>query len=311
VQYPGIDHIVDIDLANMAFFIRALNRLDRSMDYRFVADEMRKHVPLELDFINEGHNAERIAADFADVDDIVVPKIYWDYTSRRVLTMEYIDGVKITDMDGMRRIGVDPWDAAKILVFAFAEMIVRRGFFHADPHPGNLMVLPGPKLVLIDFGQAKDLGPAFQEVLVRFTRTILSGDNAAMGQAFRALGFRTRKDDATGYEELGDAYFGRATRHVVETGAGWTEGEVFEQSYEDVSKLMRKNPLTAVPPELLMIGRVFGLLNGLSKTLQARTNMLFAFAQLADELDAARKGDAEPAVAAGAGPPPRRRLLES
>src|SRR3990172_1245075 len=173
---------------------------------------MRKHIPLELDFINEGHNAERIAADFPGVEDIVVPKIYGDYTSRRVLTMEYIDAVKVTDIAGMKAIDVDPWDVAKILVFAFAEMIVRHGFFHADPHPGNLMVLPGPKLVLIDFG--------------------------------------------------------RATRHVVETGAGWTEGEVFEQSYQDVTQLMRRNPLTAVPPELLMIGRVFGLLNGLSKTLQ-------------------------------------------
>ena len=142
---------------------------------------------------------------------------------------------------------------------------------------------------------------------MRFTRTLLSGDNAAMGEAFRALGFRTKKDDAGGYEELGDAYFGRATRHVVETGAGWTEGEVFEQSYQDVTQLMRRNPLTAVPPELLMIGRVFGLLNGLSKTLQARTNMLFAFAQLADELDA--EGTIDGAAPVGAGG--ARRLLDS
>jgi aarF domain-containing kinase len=268
VQYPGIEHIVDIDLANMSFFISVLNRLDRSMDYRFVAEEMRKHIPLELDFINEGHNAERIAADFATVQDIVVPKIYWEYTSRRVLIMEYIDGVKITDIEGMKRIGVDAWDIAKILVFAFAEMIVRHGFFHADPHPGNLMVLPGPKLVLIDFGQAKDLGPAFQEVLVRFTRTLLNGNNAAMGTAFRDLGFRTKKDDAAGYEQLGDAYVGRVAKQMQDTGAGWAEGEMFEESYQDVTGLLRKNPLTAVPPELLMVGRVFGLLNGLSKTLR-------------------------------------------
>ncbi len=311
VQYPGVEHIVDIDLANMSFFISVLNRLDRSMDYRFVAEEMRKHIPLELDFINEGHNAERIAADFATVEDIVVPKIYWEYTSRRVLTMEYIDGVKITDIEGMKRIGVDAWDIAKILVFAFAEMIVRHGFFHADPHPGNLMVLPGPKLVLIDFGQAKDLGPAFQEVLVRFTRTLLNGDNAAMGAAFRNLGFRTKKDDAAGYEQLGDAYIGRVAKQMQDTGAGWAEGEMFEESYQDVTGLLRKNPLTAIPPELLMVGRVFGLLNGLSKTLQARTNMLVAFAQLADELESAR-AEAELAPAgAPAAPPELRRLLES
>ena len=288
VQYPGIEHIVDIDLANMSFFIGVLNKIDRSMDYRFVAEEMRKHIPLELDFINEGHNAERIAADFAGVEDIVVPKIYWEHTSRRVLTMEYIDGVKITDYAGMQRMGVDPSDIAKILVFAFAEMIVKFGFFHADPHPGNLMVLPGPKLVLIDFGQAKELGDGFQQVLVRFTRSLLVNDNAAMGSAFRDLGFRTKKDDAEGYEQLGDAYVGRIAREMNETGAGWAEGDAFQESYDDITKILKKNQLTAVPPELLMVGRVFGLLNGLSKTLQAKTNMLVAFAQLADEMEAAK-----------------------
>ncbi len=308
VQYPGIEHIVDIDLTNMSFFIRVLNRLDRSMDYRFVADEMRKHIPMELDFINEGHNAERIAADFASVQDVVVPEIYWEHTSRRVLTMEYIDGVKVTDIEGMKRIGVDPWDVAKILVVAFAEMIVRHGFFHADPHPGNLMVLPGPRLVLIDFGQAKDVGPAFQEVLVRFTRTLLKGDNTAMGTAFRDLGFRTKKDDAAGYEQLGDAYVGRVAQKMQDSGAGWAEGDMFEQSYEDVTNILKKNPLTAMPPELLMIGRVFGLLNGLSKTLQARTSLLVAFAQLADEIDAARAGGTLTSTGAPAEP---RRLLEA
>jgi aarF domain-containing kinase len=311
VQYPGIEHIVHIDLANMSFFISVLNRLDRSMDYRFVAEEMRKHIPMELDFINEGHNAERIAADFAGVDDVVVPKIYWEYTSRRVLTMEYIDGVKITDAEGMRRIGVDQWEVAKILVFAFAEMIVKHGFFHADPHPGNLMVLPGPRLVLIDFGQAKDLGPAFQEVLVRFTRTLLSNDNAAMGEAFRELGFRTKKDDAEGYQQLGDAYVGRVAKQMQDTGAGWAEGEVFQESYEDAVGILKKNPLTAMPPELLLIGRVFGLLNGLSKTLQARTNMLVAFAQLADEMEAAKTEVAGELAAVGVDERTTRRLLDS
>ncbi|MEX2245371.1 MAG: AarF/UbiB family protein [Dehalococcoidia bacterium] len=288
VQYPGIERIIDIDLGNLTFFIGVLNRLDRSMDYRFVAEEMRKHIPMELDFINEGHNAERIAAAFTGVEDIVVPKIYWEHTTRRVLTMEYIDGVKITDAEGMRRIGVEPADVAKILVMAFAEMIIRHGFFHADPHPGNLMTLPGPKLVLIDFGQAKELGPSFKEVLVRFTRTMLAGDQAAMGVAFRELGFRTKKDNAEGYEQLGDAYVGRVVKQMQDTGAGWAEGEVFEESYQDITKVLKGNPLTAVPPDLLLVGRVFGLLNGLSKTLQAKTNMLSAFAQLADEMEAAK-----------------------
>jgi predicted unusual protein kinase regulating ubiquinone biosynthesis (AarF/ABC1/UbiB family) len=314
VQYPGIEHIVDIDLDNLSFFIRVLNRLDKSMDYRFVAEEMRQTIPKELDFINEGHNAERVARDFSYVEDIVVPKIYWDYSSRRVLTMEYIEGVKITDIETLSRMGIDRSDVAKILVHCFAEMIVRHGFFHADPHPGNLMVQPGPRLVLLDFGQAKDLGPAFRDTLIRFTRTLVSGDIRAMGMAFRELGFRTKTDSAEGYQQLGDAYIGRIARRMHETGEGYAKLDQFEQSYEQATTLLRKNPLTSVPPELLMVGRVFGLLNGLSMTLGAKTNMMIAFAQLADAIEAERVATLPDPSANGAatnGARPTRRLLEA
>jgi predicted unusual protein kinase regulating ubiquinone biosynthesis (AarF/ABC1/UbiB family) len=305
VQYPGIEHIVNIDLANLSFFIGVLNKLDGTMDYRFVAEEMRKNIPLELDFINEGHNAERIATNFAGVEDIVVPKIYWEHTTRRVLTMEYIDGVKITDAEGMRARGIDPPDVAKILLFAFSEMILNQGFFHADPHPGNLMVLPGPKLVLIDFGQAKELGPEFREVFVRFTKALFNDDLQSMGVAFRDMGFRTKQDTAEGYEQLGDAYVGRVARQMNQSGAGWAEGEVFEESYQDALRVLKNNRLTAVPSELLLVGRVMGLLNGLSKTLQSQTNMLVAFARLIEQREAATTNGAHAGEAA------TRRLLEA
>jgi predicted unusual protein kinase regulating ubiquinone biosynthesis (AarF/ABC1/UbiB family) len=308
VQYPGIGRIVDIDLKNLSFFIGVLNKLDRSMDYKFVAEEMRNNIPLELDFIHEGHNAERIGANFAGIEDVIVPKIYWEYTTKRVLTMEYIDGVKVTDFEGLKRIGVDTTDIAKIIVYAFAEMIIRHGFFHADPHPGNLFVQPGPKLVLLDFGQAKALPPHFAQIMARFTTAILSGDNAAMGVAFRDMGFRTKTDTAEGYEQLGDAYIGRIARQMNETGAGWAEGDVFQESYEDAVKVLRANRLTQMPSELLLVGRVFGLLNGLSMTLHAKTSMLVAFAELAEQMD---RDASAPSHANGASAPKSRRLLEA
>jgi predicted unusual protein kinase regulating ubiquinone biosynthesis (AarF/ABC1/UbiB family) len=308
VQYPGIERIVDIDLANLSFFINVLNRLDQSMDYRFVAQEMRKNIPKELDFINEGRNAERVKANFDHVDDVVVPEIYWEYSTRRVLTMEYIDGVKITDAAGIRAMGVDSAEIAKILVHAFSEMIVNHGFFHADPHPGNLMVLPGPKLVLIDFGQSKELDDHFRDMFIQFTRAILSENNAMMGDAFRNMGFRTKNDQASDYEHLGDAYVGRIAKRMNQDGSSWAERDEFQESYHDIVKVLRKNPLIAVPSELLLVGRVMGLLNGLSKTLQSRTNMLVACAQLIEQRDAARtNGEAQPAAVPGE----RRRLLEA
>ena len=143
VLYPGIEHVVDIDIKNIRRYLNVLNRLDRSMDYRFIADEMAKMIPKELDFINEGRNAEAMAANFAGVHDVVVPRIYWEHTHPPCAD----DGVRRGREDHRRRgrtgDGRRPADVAKILVVAFSEMLLHHGFFHADPHPGNLMVAPG------------------------------------------------------------------------------------------------------------------------------------------------------------------------
>jgi predicted unusual protein kinase regulating ubiquinone biosynthesis (AarF/ABC1/UbiB family) len=282
VQYPEIDRLVEIDLRNMALDLKLLYRLDNTLDFRFVAEEMERMIPAELDFINEGGNAEAIAANFAAVEDVVVPRIYWEHSTRKVLTMEYVEGVKITDVDGIRALGVEPAEVAKILLVAFSEMILRHGFFHADPHPGNLMVMAGPKLVLVDFGQVKDLGPDFKESFIRLTRALLVGDDAATGSTFRDLGFRMKLDTQEGYEQLGSAYVGDIARQMRESNAGWADRDMFSESYTRMVRILRGNPLVSVPSDLLFVGRVLGLLNGLSLTLRSRTNLLVEMARLID-----------------------------
>jgi aarF domain-containing kinase len=280
VQYPGIEDLVAIDLRNIRIFIAVLNRLERSLDYSFIAEEMARQIPQELDFIYEGHNAEAIAANFEGVEDVVVPKIYWRQTTRRVLTMEYLEGVKITDTGGMRRLGVDPADVAKILVVAFSEMLLSHGLFHADPHPGNLLVAPGPKLVLVDFGQVKRIGPQFRFLFAQMTRALIAEDDTALGQTFRNLGFRMKQDTARGYKELGKAYVGDISKQMLANRSGWADPDLFEDSYRQLMRLLRSNPVIKVPPDLLFVGRVMGLLNGLSMRLQSRTNLLVEMARL-------------------------------
>ena len=290
VQYPGIKEIVDIDLRNNALFVSILNRLDHTLDFSFIAEEMGRMIPLELDFINEGHNAERIAANFAGVDDIVVPRIYWEHTTRRVLTMEYVEGVKITDVGAMEAQGIDPADVAKILIVAFSRMLLEHGIFHADPHPGNLLVAPGlpageagPRLVLVDFGQVKEIGLPFRFVFGQMTRALLAEDDTALGKTFRDLGFRMKRDVDEGYVDLGKAYVGDIAKQMTATGAGWADPQMFRDSYRDVLRVLRANPVVKVPADLLFVGRVMGLLNGLSMTLRSRTNLLVEMARLLDE----------------------------
>jgi predicted unusual protein kinase regulating ubiquinone biosynthesis (AarF/ABC1/UbiB family) len=306
VQYPNIEKLVDADLKNIAVFVRILNRLDKTLDFRFIAEEMGNMIPRELDFINEGRNAEAIAANFAGVEDVIIPRIYWEYTTRRVLTMEYVEGIKVTDVEALRRAGIDTPDVAKQILVAFAEMMLHHGLFHADPHPGNLLVAPGPKLVLVDFGQVKDISPAFRFVFAQMTRALMTDNDSDLGRSFRDIGFRMKQDTDEGYVDLGKAYMGDISKEVLATDAGWVEPELFRRSYRDMMRILRSNPLIKVPPDLLFVGRVMGLLNGLSMTLRSRTNLLVQMARLMDEDEAARKNGNAPVVTRTS-----RRLLEA
>jgi aarF domain-containing kinase len=197
--------------------------------------------------------------------------------------MEYVQGVKITDLAGMARLGINSGDVAKILVVAFSEMLLSHGLFHADPHPGNLLVAPGPKLVLVDFGQVKRIGPQFRFLFAQMTRALISEDDTALGQSFRNLGFRMKQDSVRGYEELGKAYVGDIAKQMTATQAGWADPELFEDSYRQIMRILHSNPVIKVPPDLLFVGRVMGLLNGLSMRLQSRTNLLVEMARLIEK----------------------------
>ncbi len=270
VQYPGIDHIAHADLKNMALLAGLLARIEPHWDFRVIVRELERMMPLELDFINEGRNAERVAQELSVRPEFVVPGILWDLTSRRVLTMEYIDGIKITDVTAMRAAGIDPKQVAQLLTEAYCEMLLINGFFHADPHPGNLLVLPGPKLAFVDFGLSKGFPPAFLRAFVRLTHAILVNDEQATVQAFRDLGFRTKSDDPRTLLALGDAFLGRAVREKRTYSDPDMAGEVNAM----LARVLKENPVVEVPGDIVLVGRVTGLVAGLSKTLGSEVDLL-------------------------------------
>ena len=213
-----------------------------------------------------------------------MPAIYWEHTTRRVLTMEYVEGVKITDVAGMRAPGHRPGDVAKILVVAFGEMLLQHGLFHADPHPGNLLVAPGPKLILVDFGQVKEIGPQFRFVFAQMTRALLAEDDSALGRTFRDLGFRMKHDTD---ERLRRARQRLRRRHrQADDGERRPAGSTrtcSTSSYRESCASCAPTRVIKIPPDLLFVGRVMGLLNGLSMTLHSRTNLLVEMARLLDD----------------------------
>lgn len=270
VQYPGIDRVVATDLRNIGLLVRILARIESNFDFRVVMGEMRHAVPRELDFRIEATSAERVARDMAHRPDVRVPVIYHALSAGKVLTLEYIDGVKISDIDGLLAQGSDPNLVAQIMTEAFCEQVLVHGFFHADPHPGNLLVQPGPVVVFLDFGLTKELPDEFRVHYAQLTLAIMSQDPQAMADAFRKIGFRTKRDDPETLMALGASFFESSGPDQK----AYVDADVMPEVNERLSRIMQANPVTQVPADILLIFRVIGLMSGLQKRLESRVNML-------------------------------------
>ena len=284
VQYPGIARVVETDLRSISLLIRMLARIEPKWDFRMLIGEMADYVPRELDFVTEGHSAERVARELTHRTDVRVPEIVWEHTARRVLTMEYIDGIKISATDELVAVGIDPNEVARIMMEAYCEQILVNGFFHADPHPGNLLVLPGPVVVFLDFGMSKHLPDDFRRSYNRFTLAVLSQNDSAMLKGFQDLGFRTRHDDPEMLVALGRSFFESSGPEQ----RPYADAEVVGEVNERLSRLLSENPITEVPSDILLILRVLGLMSGLQKRLDSTIDVAdtitpYAQAQVAGE----------------------------
>ena len=277
VQYPEIESLVRSDLSNLRLLFRALGLLERDFDLMPLIDELGTQVPFELDFVHEGHNSEKISQFYADRDDIYVPRVHGEYTTRRVLVMEFIDGVKISDVTRLRAAGLDPDAIMRTLIGAYCEQILTHGFFHADPHPGNLIVQPGgapdgrARLVFVDFGLAKELPSGFQQGILELTRALLQGSPERMAEALHDLGFETRTGGVEALHEIAKVVLETAVRLRQQS---WVDRDVAAEAAQELPRMIRENPIVRVPSHVVLLGRVVGLLSGIGRSLEARIDML-------------------------------------
>lgn len=270
VQYPDVAALVDLDMQNIAFFVDWLARLEPRFDFRFVVRELRRYIPLELDFLNEGKNAETVGKNFAARgDDVLVPRIYWEYTTKKLLVMEFMEGIKVTEIEKLRGAGIDTRAVAQKLTDAYLQQILLDGLFHADPHPGNLLVQAGPRLVFLDFGLTKDLPPEFPLEMARLTTAIVTQNSAEIVASFRRLGFVTKNGGDESLLVLGEAMLG----HSVKENKAYADPEMVERFNKEIDDAMRKDPIVEAPSDLVLVGRVMGLLSGVGKQLGSEVNL--------------------------------------
>ncbi|WP_019914650.1 ABC1 kinase family protein [Paenibacillus sp. HW567] len=198
VMRPGVEDIIAIDWKSIQVAIRLLKRRTKItdfMDLDAVYDEFHDTVMDELDYQKEGRNAEEFQMQFIHRDDLVVPGIYWPYTTSKVLTMEFLEGVKINDFAQLDAWGVDRTKLAKALMEIFVEQILTEGFFHADPHPGNVLVQPDGTIALIDFGMVGRIADDMKAQMVALVIAVYLKDPHGAIDALNHLRFLRRNVD--------------------------------------------------------------------------------------------------------------------
>src|SRR6266699_761482 len=243
VQRPNIDQLVSMDLSTLKFVIWVINRfVDTSefIDLMAVYREFKRTVYEEIDYVTETANAKRFKEMFKDDPSIYIPGVYEDYTTRRVLLLEWIDGIKINDYPALEAEGISRLEAAKRTVRAYFYQFFNEGFFHADPHPGNIFVLHpersrqiagldgGPVIAFVDFGMVGKLTKNMKQSLKDLFLSFVARNYQGLVTALQRLGFIGEGANMIAIE--------RAMALMMEQYYGMTLGEARELEIPDVSR---------------------------------------------------------------------------
>ncbi|MBP0000499.1 MAG: AarF/ABC1/UbiB kinase family protein [Cyanobacteria bacterium SID2] len=200
IQRPNLVPILTLDLYLIRWAATRIGRflpLNLGHDLTLIVDEFGTKLFEEIDYLNEGHNAEKFAHNFRNNPRVKVPEIYWRYCSKRVLVLEWINGYKLTESINLERAGIDPQSIIEVGVTSGLQQLLEHGFFHADPHPGNLFATKDNQMAYIDFGMMDQLDAWMKETLVDALVHLINKDYKDLAQAFIKLGFLAPETDIT------------------------------------------------------------------------------------------------------------------
>ncbi|MEJ3406073.1 AarF/UbiB family protein [Rathayibacter sp. YIM 133350] len=282
VQRPGIDAIVDVDLAalrRVAGWLSHVRLVSDRVDTRALVAEFAQTSLEEIDYLHEAAGAERFAADFADDDRVSVPAVVWERTTRRVLTLEDVTAIKIADAPALRAAGIDPAQVAPVFAAVMFDQLFSNGYFHADPHPGNIFVTPirdgsgttAWTLTFIDFGMMGEVPAGTRSGLRKLLIAAASRDGKGLLDGMRELGVLLPSAETAELERAMTALFARFG------GMGFAElREVDPREFRDFAEqfgdVVRSLPFQ-LPEHFLLIIRAMSLTSGVCSALDPAFNL--------------------------------------
>ena len=299
VQRPNIEQIIATDLAALRTVGKWLKRyepISRRADISAILNEFTRILYEEIDYLAEGKNAETFAANLRERPGVCVPGVVWTHTSRRVLTLEDVGAIKITDYAAISAAGVDRVEVADRLFKVYLQQIFEDGFFHADPHPGNLFVSPlaSPskgetaskgvewQLVFVDFGMVGHMPPNLLAGMREMAIAFGTRDTARMLKSFQLLGVLLPGADLTLIEKAETMAFDRFWGKSMSELTNISHQEMYEFASQ-FQELIFTMPFQ-IPEDLILLGRTVGILSGMCTGLDPDFNLWEGLAPFAQKL---------------------------
>ncbi|KAL3613435.1 Protein ACTIVITY OF BC1 COMPLEX KINASE 8, chloroplastic [Castilleja foliolosa] len=296
VQRPGLKDLFDIDLKNLRVIAEYLQKFDpksdgAKRDWVAIYDECANVLYQEIDYTKEAANAEKFANNFKDMDYVKVPSIYWEYTTAQVLVMEYVPGIKINRVRALDQLGVDRKRLGRYAVESYLEQILSHGFFHADPHPGNIAVddVNGGRLIFYDFGMMGSISPNIREGLLEVFYGVYEKDAEKVLEAMVQMGVLVPTGDKTAVRRTAQFFLNsfeeRLAEQRREKEMATAELGFKKPLSKDEKTEKKKQRLAAIGEDLLAIAadqpfrfpatftfvvRAFSVLDGIGKGLDPR-----------------------------------------
>jgi predicted unusual protein kinase regulating ubiquinone biosynthesis (AarF/ABC1/UbiB family) len=278
VQRPGIADIVDVDLAalrRIGGWVSRVKFVSSRVDAPALVEEFAATSLEEIDYRHEAENAARFAADFAGDPRVATPVIVAERSALRALTLSDVTALKVTDVDGLRAAGIDPVEVARELARITFQQIFVTGFFHADPHPGNIFVTPGTDgdwtITFIDFGMMGEITGPLRDDLVAFLLAVVARDGRGLIAAIERLGVLLPGADTTRLEqamaELFDRYGGMGIAELQRV-----DPREFERFAVRFGETIRSLPFQ-LPKSFLLLLRTISLISGVTSALDPGFNM--------------------------------------
>lgn len=204
VQRPGIERIISHDLSilkDLAHFVDNHTRFGKIYDFSSMVSDFERTLKNELDFTKEAENSDTFRENFTKDKGIKVPDVKWTYTSRRVLTMEFIEGISIDDHQALEKAGIDRRETAEKIAMSICNQILRDGFFHADPHPGNIKVLWDGSIVFLDLGMVGRVSESRRKIISKFLIGVSNKDSRMVARAIIELDAMSEKKNIRKFEQ--------------------------------------------------------------------------------------------------------------